>query len=226
MDGQGCLRWCFMRVRKDGVKKTSWLRTWRAPVRLGLLAVAWKKLRTAMKLPGSDSLDNGLEEINKRLGFRHRRPSGAVGQLLGTTSQMPGKIAVEPTQSVSRSVVYSPAMDGQAESGEVVWFDAPASLSKGVGGENVVVERPLLVVGRSYHVILGLLISSHNSHADQPNWLAIGSGDWEPSGKPCWLRMDRVVELTEDKIRRRGAVLPRRRFEVVANHLRDRYAWS
>lgn len=210
-----------MRARKDSEKKTSRLAKWRTPIRLGILAVAWKKLRAAMKLPASDSLDNGLEEINNRLGFRR---SGSVG--LGSASQMPGKIAVEPTQSVSRSVVYSPAMDGQAESGEVVWFDAPASFSKGVGGDNVVVERPLLVVGRSYHVILGLLISSHNSHADQPNWLAIGSGDWEPSGKPCWLRMDRVVELTEDKIRRRGAVLPRRRFEIVANHLRDRYAWS
>ncbi len=215
-----------MRARKDDEKKTSRLGAWRIPLKLGLLAVAWKKLRNAVRLPSSDSLDNGLEEINNRLGFRHRRPSSSTGSLLSSTSQKPGKIAIEPTQSVSRSVVYSPAMDGQAESGEVVWFDAPASFTKGSSGDNVVVERPLLVVGRSSHVILGLLISSHSSHADQPNWLAIGSGDWEPSGKPCWLRMDRVVELTEDRIRRRGAVLPRRRFEMVANHLRDRYAWS
>ncbi|HEY1488108.1 MAG TPA: type II toxin-antitoxin system PemK/MazF family toxin, partial [Micromonosporaceae bacterium] len=54
---------------------------------------------------------------------------------------------------------------------------------------------------------------------------ALGSGDWDGDHRPSWLRLDRVLEVHEDGIRREGAVLDRARFDAVAGILRTAYGW-
>ena len=41
-----------------------------------------------------------------------------------------------------------------------------------------------------------------------------------------WVRLDRVLDVPEEGIRREGAILDRDRFEVVATRLRAEYSWS
>jgi len=130
-----------------------------------------------------------------------------------------------PRQAASddraRRIVYAPALDGLADPGEIVWtwvpFEQDASRGK---------DRPLLVVGRDGTGLLGLVLSSRASHDGSPDWLALGSGAWDGASRDSWVRLDRVLEVDEDGIRREGAVLDRARFDRVAARLRTEHGWS
>lgn len=162
-----------------------------------------KFLRRLAKKP--TALDQGLKILNERMGN-------------SPTSQRrrAARARVMPTREISRSIFYAPDMDGQAEPGEVVWFNVPTNEMK---------ERSMLVVGRDRHNVLGLLISANEDHADDSDWLEIGSGEWKPTGEPCWVRMDKTIFIPETDVRRRGALFPARRFEHIAEHLRKHFDW-
>jgi hypothetical protein len=54
----------------------------------------------------------------------------------------------------------------------------------------------------------------------------IGAGSWDHEGRPSWVRLDRVLDVPEESIRREGAIVDRVTFEVVATRLRTEYRWS
>jgi PemK-like, MazF-like toxin of type II toxin-antitoxin system len=86
-------------------------------------------------------------------------------------------------------------------------------------------DRPVLVVGRDRSTLLGLMLSSNGERDGQRNWLALGPGAWDAQNRPSWIRLDRVLTVPEDGIRREGAVLDRGRFDGVARALRAGYGW-
>jgi hypothetical protein len=87
-------------------------------------------------------------------------------------------------------------------------------------------DRPVLVVGRDGRTLLGLMLSSQSDRDGQRDWLALGAGAWDAERRPSWIRLDRVLEVDEDGIRREGAILDRARFDRVADALRERYGWA
>ena len=126
-----------------------------------------------------------------------------------------------PTAHRARKVIYAPDLDGRADPGEIVWTwvvyeDDPAR------GK----DRPVLVVGRDRRTLLGLMLSSQTHHADDPDWIGIGAGGWDYDGRPSWVRLDRVLDVPEEGIRREGAILEQSTFELVAARLRAEYSWS
>jgi hypothetical protein len=126
-----------------------------------------------------------------------------------------------PTAHRARRISYSPDLDGQADPGEIVWtwvvYEDDPTRGK---------DRPVLVVGRDRDVLLGLMLSSQAHHSGDREWAAIGAGSWDYEGRPSWVRLDRVLDVPEDGIRREGAVLAREKFEIVAARLRAEYSWS
>ncbi|HEX2286200.1 MAG TPA: type II toxin-antitoxin system PemK/MazF family toxin [Mycobacterium sp.] len=126
-----------------------------------------------------------------------------------------------PTAQRARKLVYAPDLDGRADPGEIVWtwvvYEDDPSRGK---------DRPVLVVGRDRSTLLGLMLSSQDHHRDDPNWVGIGSGTWDYDSRESWVRLDRVLDVPEESIRREGAILERERFEVVAARLRAEYSWS
>jgi hypothetical protein len=70
------------------------------------------------------------------------------------------------------------------------------------------------------------MLSSQADHADDRNWVGIGSGRWDGQGRPSYVRLDRVIEVDGYEIRREGAVLDEARFDHVAGELRSRYGWT
>jgi hypothetical protein len=125
-----------------------------------------------------------------------------------------------PTAQRARKLVYSPDLDGRADPGEIVWtwvvYEDDPTRGK---------DRPVLVVGRDRSVLLGLMVSSQERHAGDPDWVGIGSGDWDYEGRQSWVRLDRVLDVPEEGIRREGAILRREIFDAVANRLRAEYSW-
>lgn len=126
-----------------------------------------------------------------------------------------------PTAHRARKLVYAPDLDGRADPGEIVWtwvaYEDDPSRGK---------DRPVLVVGRDRRTLLGLMLSSQERHAADSNWVGIGAGSWDDHYRHSWVRLDRVLDVPEEGIRREGAVLERSIFEVVAGRLRAEYAWS
>ena len=132
-----------------------------------------------------------------------------------------GSVRSAPTGDRARRVVYAPDLDGAADPGEVVWAWVPFEEDARRGK-----DRPLLVVGRAGGELLGLMLSSRHKRDGEPGWVGIGSGAWDREGRESFVRLDRVLEVAENGIRREGAVLSRDRFERVADELRGRYGWS
>ncbi len=126
-----------------------------------------------------------------------------------------------PTAHRARKLVYAPDLDGRADPGEVVWtwvvYEDDPSRGK---------DRPVLVVGRDRRTLLGLMLSSQEHHQNDPDWVGIGSGPWDYEARPSWVRLDRVLDVPEEGIRREGAILERETFEIVATRLRAEYSWS
>jgi hypothetical protein len=117
-------------------------------------------------------------------------------------------------------LAYAPQLDGQADPGEVVWtwveYEDDPSQGK---------DRPVLVVGRRGSTLLGLMLSSNGDRDGQRHWFALGTGAWDQQNRPSWVRLDRVLEVDEDRVRREGAVMDRARFDKVAKQLRAGYGW-
>ena len=120
-----------------------------------------------------------------------------------------------------RSLAYAPQPDGRADPGEVVWTWVAYEDDPRRGK-----DRPVLVVGREGRTLLGLMLSSQDERDGQRGWLALGPGAWDREQRPSWVRLDRVLEVPEDGIRREGAVLDRSRFDRVARALRSDHGWG
>lgn len=119
-----------------------------------------------------------------------------------------------------RHLVYAPRLDGSADPGEVVWTWVPFEEDARQGK-----DRPVLVVGRDEGSLLGLMLSSNSDREGQRHWLALGAGAWDGESQPSWVRLDRVLSVPENGIRREGAVLGRDRFDTIASRLRQSYGW-
>ena len=126
-----------------------------------------------------------------------------------------------PTAQRARKLVYAPDLDGRADPGEIVWtwvvYEDDPTRGK---------DRPVLVVGRDRRTLLGLMLSSQEHHHNDPDWVSIGSGSWDYEGRASWVRLDRVLDVPEEGIRREGAIVDREVFEVVAARLRAEFSWS
>ncbi len=137
---------------------------------------------------------------------------------------------LRPTAEVARAISYNPELDGDADPGEIVWtwvaYEDDPSQGK---------DRPVLVVGRdanaetadgdTFEEVLGLMLSSKDYHRDDDDWFAVGTGTWDSQNRPSFVRLDRVLVVDADGIRREGAILDRRRFDAVADELRSRFGW-
>jgi hypothetical protein len=149
--------------------------------------------------------------------------------LAGSSTEAPAEITTGrpvtrtsvPTAHRARRLIYSPNLDGRADPGEVVWtwvtYEEDPTRGK---------DRPVLVVGRDHATLLGLMVSSQESHAVDRSWVGIGSGSWDGEGRPSWVRLDRVLDVPEESIRREGAIMERHIFDVVAARLRSDFSWS
>ena len=149
---------------------------------------------------------------------------GAARTPSGTKRPAPGRPVASrttPTAQRARRLEYSPDLDGRADPGEIVWtwvaYEDDPTQGK---------DRPVLVVGRDDSTLLGLMLSSNSDRDGHRDWLGIGSGPWDAENRPSWVRLDRVLDVPEDGIRREGAILPRARFDQVAARLRTDFGWS
>ncbi|MFE0436547.1 type II toxin-antitoxin system PemK/MazF family toxin [Streptomyces nigra] len=116
---------------------------------------------------------------------------------------------------------YSPAHDGDPDPGEIVWTWVPFEENDGRGK-----DRPVLVVAReAAGTFLAVQLSSKQHDGDR-EWVAIGGGPWDRTGRDSWVGVDRVLRLHEEGMRREACALDRGRFDLVRRRLHERYGWT
>ena len=114
---------------------------------------------------------------------------------------------------------YAPDPDGRPDPGEIVWTWVPFEEDHSRGK-----DRPVLLVGRDGPWLLALQLTSKDhdgtpTRDGRPHWVDIGAGAWDRQGRPSEVRVDRVVRVGPDAVRREGAVLAPERFAEVADAL-------
>lgn len=112
---------------------------------------------------------------------------------------------------------YEPLADGLAEPGEVVWAWVPFEENPRKGK-----DRPALIIGRDGDWLLALTVTSKDHDRDAAQeasvgrlWADIGTGGWDPEGRPSEARINRIVRLDPARVRREGAALDRATFDRV-----------
>ena len=113
--------------------------------------------------------------------------------------------------------VYAPQPDGDPDPGEVVWAWVPYEDDPAQGK-----DRPVLLIGRHGGRLLALMMTSrdrNNSNASDPRYLDVGTGPWDSKGRPSEVKLDRVLQLDPESVRREGAVMGAEVFRRVAQAL-------
>ena len=120
---------------------------------------------------------------------------------------------------------YTPVMDGDADPGEVIWTWVPYQEDASVGK-----DRPAVVIGAQGEgvYILQLTSKDHTRDAAQEAaagryWLDIGAGDWDSKGRPSEVRLDRALWVKATDVRREGAILPKKTWQLIVNALEEHY---
>ncbi len=116
---------------------------------------------------------------------------------------------------------YSVAIDGKADPGEIVWTWVPFEDDPNQGK-----DRPVLVIGRDGTWLLALMLTSKDHHRDAADearwgrrWLDIGSGTWDRQERPSEVRLDRVIRVHPDDVRREGAIMAWPLFDRITRSL-------
>ncbi|QGF23632.1 type II toxin-antitoxin system PemK/MazF family toxin [Raineyella fluvialis] len=175
-------------------------------------------VRTALRVtPPSRPADRGRPDtpVPRPAPQAPPRPRSGAQRGTGTGTGTP----VYPGDFTGRPVItYRPREDGRPDPGEVVWtwvpFEEDATRGK---------DRPVLLIGADGPWLLGLQLTSKDHDRDAAQeasvgryWLDIGAGPWDHEGRPSEVRLNRIIRIDPDTVRRTAARLDERRFHAVA----------
>ena len=117
---------------------------------------------------------------------------------------------------------YSPHHDGRPDPGEICWGWVPYEDDPSQGK-----DRPVLVIGSEAGpdgaTLLHCLVMTSKDHdRDEAQearagrfWMDVGTGDWDPRHRPSEVRLNRLVLIRADAVRREGAALGRTMYDAV-----------
>lgn len=165
----------------------------------------------------TDMVSRALKQQNRkgrRRDDRDDQPRDRGGNRnggAGTSGAYPGDFTGRP------DIVYTPRKDGEPDPGEVVWTWVPYEEDHSQGK-----DRPTLVIGRDGQWLLVLQVTSQDHDRDAAQeasvgryWIDIGTGDWDNEGRPSEARVNRIIRIDPDKVRRIGAILDEGTFNQV-----------
>ncbi|MDO5747086.1 MAG: type II toxin-antitoxin system PemK/MazF family toxin [Actinomycetaceae bacterium] len=115
------------------------------------------------------------------------------------------------------SFSYTPHPDGLPDPGEVVWTWIPYEDNPTIGK-----DRPVLILARQreWLVVAQMTSKDHhtNDHHQGPSgryWYDVGTGGWDKRKRASEVRIDRLLQVRPDDVRREGASINRETFVKV-----------
>ncbi|MCE9622864.1 MAG: type II toxin-antitoxin system PemK/MazF family toxin [Actinomycetia bacterium] len=127
----------------------------------------------------------------------------------------PVKPPVAPTTRSRDGVVieYSPNIDGDPDPGEVVWTWVPYEDDPSQGK-----DRPVVIIGRHGKYLAAVPLTSKRH--DNELQVAVGTGPWDREGRTSYAKVERVLDVDPNQVRREGAILQRKHFDAVVEGVR------
>jgi hypothetical protein len=117
--------------------------------------------------------------------------------------------------------IYNPELDGDPDPGEVVWTWIPYEEDHSQGK-----DRPVLLVGKDGPWLLGLQLTSQDHDRDALQearagriWMDVGTGRWDSTGRDSEVRINRVIRIDPDDVRREGDILDEAIFNDVVKYM-------
>jgi PemK-like, MazF-like toxin of type II toxin-antitoxin system len=173
-----------------------------------------------------------MREFLRRLFGRHespppahtqsRRPGSGRDRSVAEADAMPAYGGARDHVGGAR-IVYQPERDGDPDPGEVVWCWVAYEDDPNKGK-----DRPVIAMGHIEYFpdLLVVQLSSQSRHAEDPDWLSVGTGDWDPQQRESFADLDRPLAVSPGAVRREGGTLAKQRFDEVAEELRRRYGYT
>jgi hypothetical protein len=142
-----------------------------------------------------------------------RRPLSSITSIFRRSTPAPDQQPAPVASPDVLHVSYEPRPDGDADPGEVVWTWVPYEDDPSKGK-----DRPVLVIGHlgTELAVLPLTSKDKTGYGDT---VELGSGAWDKSRRVSYVRLDRVLRVAPNKMRREGATLERARFDHVVAKL-------
>lgn len=110
-------------------------------------------------------------------------------------------------------MTYQPALDGDADAGEVVWtwvaYEEDPTQGK---------DRPVVVIGRTGDQLAVVALTT-KPHPERNDELEVGAGAWDAARRVSYAKVDRIIVVAPGAVRREGAVLDRSRFDRLIDRL-------
>ena len=166
----------------------------------------------AMASKFSAALGRILRDVLRSLTGTKRRTPAKTRK----TSRSPGDYSGTP------KLVYGPHPGNVADPGEIVWTWVPFEEDHSQGK-----DRPVLIVGRDGDWLLAVMLTSKDHDADARQearygryWVDIGTGPWDSQRRPSEVRVDRIIRVDPNQVRRVSAALPEKKFKSVATGIR------
>jgi hypothetical protein len=149
---------------------------------------------------------SGRTQSQPKPGPTRRRSPGTTG------TSYPGDYQGRPVLS------YDPHPGKLADPGEVVWTWVPYEEDHTQGK-----DRPVLIIGRDADWLLGLPMTSKDHDRDAAQeasegryWVEIGRGGWDASERISEVRVNRILRVDPNGVRRVAGRLDKVRFDKVA----------
>jgi hypothetical protein len=165
-----------------------------------------------------------LTQLLRPSTAKSRRPATPVA---GGAGDRPGQggahatVEIVPPGRGELELSYAPSLDGDPDAGEIVWTWVPYDERDGRGK-----DRPVLVIGREDRDWVYAVRLTSKSHDGDRDYLAIGSGEWDPQKRPSWVDVEQIYRVHAAGMRREASALDPVRFGQVAAALRSRYGWD
>jgi hypothetical protein len=138
-----------------------------------------------------------------------RRAAATVKHREGNTGRVERR--EKPTAHVvSRDVrvEYTPRIDSDPDPGEVVWAWVPFEDDPTLGK-----DRPVVIIGRHGDSLSAVALTSK----DGDSYIDVGTGHWDSRHRRSYAKVDRLLDIDPDDVRREGAILNRRQFDQVVD---------
>jgi len=114
------------------------------------------------------------------------------------------------------TIAYAPVPGRDPDPGEVVWTWVPYEDDPSQGK-----DRPVVLFGRRSGDLVGVALTTKHDH---PHQVLVGTGAWDSERRPSYAKLDRILDVDADRVRRVGGVLEPKRFDDLVEALRSFYS--
>ncbi len=145
-----------------------------------------------------DKLSGAVQRASAAVKHRERNTGKVERRTQPTARPVPVELEIQ----------YTPQIDGDPDPGEVVWTWVPFEEDDTLGK-----DRPVVIIGRRGDVLSGVALTTKRHDGD----VEVCTGEWDSRHRTSYAKVDRLLDINADSVRREGAILNRRQFDEVVD---------